>query len=162
MLSSRPNSLTYAQTVMIMACQGSRVNPQVQELEISLIAYFINSLVPGRCSCNYTSIIFILISRMDIVSISCETLVQVMAWCHQATSYCLSQCWPRCVWPYGASLGHNELIFIWALLVVVLPWLINFSRSSYGWKSLVLTSIMTGTIFLIFPLWTINFSQVLS
>ena len=23
-----------------------------------------------------------------------STLVQVMAWCHQATSHCLSQCWP--------------------------------------------------------------------
>ena len=27
-------------------------------------------------------------------------LVQVMAWCHQATSHHLSQCWPRSVSPY--------------------------------------------------------------
>ena len=32
-------------------------------------------------------------------------LAQVMAWCHQATSHYLSQCWPR----FMASLGHNEL-----------------------------------------------------
>ena len=24
--------------------------------------------------------------------------VQVMAWCHQATNHCLSQCWPRSIW----------------------------------------------------------------
>ena len=26
---------------------------------------------------------------------------QVMAWCHQATSHYLSQCWPRSMSPYG-------------------------------------------------------------
>ena len=30
-----------------------------------------------------------------------STLVQVMAWCHQATSHYLSQCWPRSMSPYG-------------------------------------------------------------
>ena len=30
-----------------------------------------------------------------------STLVQVMAWCRQATSHYLSQCWPRSVSPYG-------------------------------------------------------------
>ena len=28
-----------------------------------------------------------------------STLVQVMAWCRQATSHCLSQCWPRSMAP---------------------------------------------------------------
>ena len=44
-----------------------------------------------------------------------STLVQVMAWCRQATSHYLSQCWPS--WPnvdpdlchHMASLGHDEL-----------------------------------------------------
>ena len=35
-----------------------------------------------------------------------STLVQVMAWCHQATSHYLSQCWLR----FMVSLGLNELI----------------------------------------------------
>ena len=57
-----------------------------------------------------------------------STLVQVMAWCHQATSHYWSQCWPRFMSPYGITrpqwgnglvpsgnkplpeLGHNELI----------------------------------------------------
>ena len=37
--------------------------------------------------------------RMNIDDKS--TLVQVMAWCHQATSHYLSQCWPRSLSPYG-------------------------------------------------------------
>ena len=32
-----------------------------------------------------------------------STLVQVMAWCHQATSHYLSQCWPRSMSPYGIA-----------------------------------------------------------
>ena len=35
-----------------------------------------------------------------------STLVQVMAWCRQAASYYLGQCWPRSM----MSLGHKELI----------------------------------------------------
>ena len=32
-----------------------------------------------------------------------STLVQVMAWCHQATSHCLSQCWPKSMSPNGVT-----------------------------------------------------------
>ena len=32
-----------------------------------------------------------------------STLVQGMAWCHQATSHYLSHCWPRSVLPYGIT-----------------------------------------------------------
>ena len=32
-----------------------------------------------------------------------STLVQVMAWCRQATSHYLSQCWPRFMSPCGVS-----------------------------------------------------------
>ena len=32
-----------------------------------------------------------------------STLVQVMAWCHQATSHYLRQCWPRSLSPYGVT-----------------------------------------------------------
>ena len=35
-----------------------------------------------------------------------SSLVQVMAWCHQATSHYLSQCWPRSVLPYGLNLAR--------------------------------------------------------
>ena len=32
-----------------------------------------------------------------------STLVQVMAWCHQATSHYLNQCWPKSMFPYGVT-----------------------------------------------------------
>ena len=32
-----------------------------------------------------------------------STLVQVMAWCRQATSHYLNQCWPRSPTPYGIT-----------------------------------------------------------
>ena len=85
-----------------------------------------NSLVPGRFKINFSSVIFNLILVVNGWGISCETaliwmsldytynkstLVQVMAWCRQATSHYLSQCWPRSLSPY-VSLGHNELIVL--------------------------------------------------
>ena len=79
---------------------------------------WVNSLDPGRCGCNLKFAIFKLIWRGDLLSISCEitlrwmtqdlsddlsTLVQVMAWCHQATSHYLDQCWPISMMPYGVT-----------------------------------------------------------
>ena len=67
---------------------------------------FLNSLAPGRCSCNLKLVIFI--SGRDILSISRKlpsrwTLVQVMAWCRQATSHYLNQCWPCFMMSYGVT-----------------------------------------------------------
>ena len=33
-----------------------------------------------------------------------STLVQVMAWCRQATSHYLNRCWPRCMSPNGVTM----------------------------------------------------------
>ena len=64
----------------------------------------------------FRKVIFQLILVVDGWSISCKmvlkwmpmdltdsksTLVQVMAWCRQATSHYMSQCWPRSLSPYG-------------------------------------------------------------
>ena len=32
-----------------------------------------------------------------------SSLIQVMAWCHQATRHYLSHCWPRSMSPYGVT-----------------------------------------------------------
>ena len=79
---------------------------------------WVNTLAPGRCGCNLKLVIFKHTSRVDILSISCEialrwmpqdftddksTLVQVMAWCRQATSHYLGQCWPPSISPYGVA-----------------------------------------------------------
>ena len=72
----------------------------------------------GDLNKKFRKVIFKLISVTDGWGISCKialrwmpldltddksTLVQVMAWCHQATSHYLSQCWPRFTLPYGVT-----------------------------------------------------------
>ena len=74
-----------------------------------------NSLAPGRFQWNLRKIIFKLILVTNGCDISSEialrwtslvlsddksTLVQVMAWCRQARSQYLNQCWPRSSRPY--------------------------------------------------------------
>ena len=78
----------------------------------------INSLAPGRFKINLRKIILKLIlvtdgcdipSKIALIWTSLDlsddksTLVQVMAWCHQATSHYLNQCWPRSLPPYGTT-----------------------------------------------------------
>ena len=78
----------------------------------------INSLAPGRFKWNFGQVILKLTLVTDGWVISCEmplsrmslnftedksTLVQVMAWCRQATSHYLNQCWPRSKSPYGVT-----------------------------------------------------------
>ena len=77
-----------------------------------------NSLDPGKFEWNFRSLIFQIISVIDGWGISCEfalrwvshdltddksTLIQVMAWCRQAASQYLSQCWSRSVSSYGIT-----------------------------------------------------------
>ena len=77
-----------------------------------------HSLVPGKLEWNFRYVIFKWILVIDGWGISCEiallwmsldftddhsTLVQVIAWCRQATSHYLSQCWPRSLSPYGVT-----------------------------------------------------------
>ena len=78
----------------------------------------VNSLAPGRFQFNFRKVIFKLTLVNGGWGISCQialrwmpedlpddksTLVQVMAWCRQATSHYLSQCWPRSVSPNGVT-----------------------------------------------------------
>ena len=37
-----------------------------------------------------------------------STLVQVRAWCRQATSHCLSQCWPSSMLPYLYGITRSQ------------------------------------------------------
>ena len=78
----------------------------------------LNSLAPGRSECDSKNVIFNIVLQIGIFRPSHDnvllwmpqdltddksTLVQVMAWCRQATSHYLSQCWPRSVSPYGIT-----------------------------------------------------------
>ena len=92
-----------------------------------------------------------------------STLVQVMAWCHQATSHYLSQCWPRSlsygitrpqwinVWRLGDAYLHQQTrspkvqIMAWQLFVLSeyissINWYIHSKRSLlayFTWLSLL-------------------------
>ena len=77
----------------------------------------INSLAPGRPRCHFkTAILNVLLIGIYTASKDNalrwmpwdltkdkSTLVQLMAWCHQATSHYLSQCWPSSMSPYGVT-----------------------------------------------------------
>ena len=82
------------------------------------VNFCFNSLAPGRYDNNFGSKIFKLIPQNSSLGASCEialrwlpqnlsnvksTLVQVMAWCHQATGHYLNQCWPRSLMSYGVT-----------------------------------------------------------
>ena len=82
------------------------------------LSWYLNSLAPGKFEWNFRHLIFKQILVTDGWGISCEiamiwmsldftddqsTLVPVMAWCRQAPSHYLSQCWPRSWSPYGIT-----------------------------------------------------------
>ena len=108
--------------------------------EISLSKKCINSLTPGRFQWNFVWIIFKLISVIDGRDITCEIvlrwisldlsdvksiLVQVMAWCRQATSHYLNQCWPRSLSPYDITRPQR---FNGLVKTVVCPLLMHWSK----------------------------------
>ena len=86
------------------------INPLLSGMLWTILLTGLNSLAPGRCGNKFTSLFFKLILLIDISSTSCEIghwwvpynlindkstlLVQMRALCHQATSHCLSKCWP--------------------------------------------------------------------
>ena len=91
----------------------------IQRLEDVVTHTCLNSLAPGICINNSESIILKHMLRIKFISTACKialrwvpqnltnkksTLVQVMAWCRQATSHYLSQCWSRSLSPYGVNM----------------------------------------------------------
>ena len=98
----------YLQAVIIMVVTNS--------LAPGRCGWYLNSLAPRRFERNFRKVIFKLILVIDVWGISCEivltwmpqdltddksSLVQVMAWCCQATSHYLNQCWPSSLSPYS-------------------------------------------------------------
>ena len=91
------------------------VLPATQKPGLKII---FNSLFPERSICTFENVIFNLVWLNGICIFSHDnairwkpqkltddksTLVQIMAWCRQATSHYLSQYWPRFVSPYGVT-----------------------------------------------------------
>ena len=85
----------------------------------------INTLTPQRCGNNFTRLFFFkFFWGIDIWSTSCEVclrrrkpqnltddtliLVQVIAWCHQAASHYLSQCWPIFILSFSLTRSQTN------------------------------------------------------
>ena len=100
---------------------------------------WVNSLAPGKFEWNFRHVFFKQILVTDGWGISCEigitwmsldfaddqsTLVQIMAWCRQATSHYLSQCWPRSLLPYGVTRPQwvNLTHCVWPSLCTAPLW----------------------------------------
>ena len=58
-----------------------------------------------------------------------STLVQVMAWCHQATSHYLSQCWPRSLSPNGVTRPQ------WVKIILIFYALNSVMLDAYQYNS---------------------------
>ena len=107
----------------------------------------INSLAPGGSECDSKNVIFNLVLLIGIFRSSHDdalqwmpqdltddksTLVQVMAWCLQASSHYLSQCWPRSLLPNGVtrpqlSVSHTNDTSILSILTwyfSILTWVL--------------------------------------
>ena len=132
----------------------SRSRDTIQNVKISFIIFktiqYVNSLAPGKFERNFRYIIFKRILVTDGWGISCEIAqiwmlldltddksisVQVMAWCRQATSHYLSQCWPRSMLPNGVSrpqwVNNRPLCLLsrWPICGVSHGW----ATVSHGW-----------------------------
>ena len=113
-----------------VSCYG---NSEYDTILVTLIVT-LNSSVSESFEWNFILVIFKLILVADGWDISCEivfrwmlvdltdgksSLVQVMAWCLQATRHYSSQCWPRLVSPNGdtrpqsVSEWLNLTAFLW-------------------------------------------------
>ena len=55
----------------------------------------------------------------DLLTHDKSTLVQVMAWCRQATSHYLSQCWPWSMPPYGVTRPQWVNAFVILVFIVL-------------------------------------------
>ena len=86
--------------------------------EYKYIFILLKSLAPGRPRSHFKTAIFNLVLLIGIFTSSIDnplrwmqwdltddksTLDQVMAWCRQATSHYLNQCWPSSMLPYGVT-----------------------------------------------------------
>ena len=111
--------------------QMSHIDGQLQAIEENreMVSVF-NPLAPGRPRCHFKTAIFNLILLIGIftstkynalrwmpwdLTYDNSTLVQVMAWCRQATSHYLSQCWPSSMSPYGVTKPQwvNIIFMAW-------------------------------------------------
>ena len=75
-----------------------------------------------------------------------STLVQVMAWCHTATSHYLNQCWPRPLPSYSITRRQRvkcqPVLNRGLLMLLILPPLYLYPLLQQSWKGGILVSLV--------------------
>ena len=113
-LTEVPNKINIFWCVCLYSSYWHATTPihklRTKTLHASLV---VNSFAPGRCEWNFRNAIIKLMLETGGWSIPSEmslgltddksTLIQVMAWCCQATNHYLSQCWPKSMSPYSVT-----------------------------------------------------------
>ena len=102
----------------------------------------INSLAPGRSEYDSKSVVFNLVLLIGVFRSSYDnalrcmprdltddksTLVQVMAWCRQATSHFVSQFWLSSLSPYGVARPQWVKVTCKSHVLVQLAWYLTVS-----------------------------------
>ena len=114
--SQRCSLIMYNSVVCIVTADA--LAPSVTQVQVPYAygtsTWSVNSLVPERCGSNLKYMIFKVIIQNSSLSIHYEvapwwmpqnltdeksTFVRIMAWCLQAPSHYLEQCWPICKSP---------------------------------------------------------------
>ena len=115
------NGMIHAILGVPRSCNWAKLTLFISPSQAGTMDKMINSSAPTRFEWNFrwfSSQFQWLMAELSLVKLPSDechwtllnksSLVQVMAWCYQATSRYLIQCWPRSMSPM-ASLGHNEL-----------------------------------------------------
>ena len=121
-MKSSSERFSWILSVILPAAHSGSAKHQMTQNFFKTQCSWIKSLALKKCQWNFREVILKQILITDVWVISYEigprwmplditddkpNLVQVMAWCRQATSHYLSQFWPD-LCRHMASIGHNE------------------------------------------------------
>ena len=147
--------MLWVSTVVILAdvtgkSFANAVNVTATALTCNRSMLHVNSLAPRIFHWNFRLVIFKLNLVIDGWGISDEitlrwmsldltgdksALIQVMAWCCQATRHYLSQCWPTSLSPYGVTRPQCVNLLFFFNIISPIKWNINRLRLWYpGWN----------------------------
>ena len=120
------NTTSWVNYGVSVKCILKKIHCVTMELSILKSGHrYISPLAPVRFKSNFSKVIFKLIlvingcfflwncAKMNATDNNKPTLIQVMAWCLQATSHYLRQCWPRSMSLYGITTPQwvNDFLF---------------------------------------------------
>ena len=100
---------------MDMSCGIELIGPW--EILKKILTKIILKLILVTDGCDISSKIALRWTSLDL-SDDKSILVQVMAWCRQATNHYLNQCWPRSLLPYGVTRPQWVNPLSWVVQII--------------------------------------------